>query len=82
MPQSKRKLETYDGTEVSVEPIKRLAEGGSRVEIGAEDGRTWRLDITRSGEMEVVSSWNADGELADVEVPDWMDDIVARLQRA
>jgi hypothetical protein len=82
MPESMRKLEAYDGTEVAVKPIKPLANGGTRVDISAEDGPKWRLNITRAGNITVVTTWNADGELADVEVPDWMDDIVARLQRA
>lgn len=73
-------IQAYDGTDVEVEPIKPLSGGGARVELDAEDGPTWRLDITNSGKFDVVTSWNADGELADVETPDWVGDIVARLQ--
>ncbi|WP_135829990.1 hypothetical protein [Halorussus halobius] len=82
MPQTARKLETVDGTEVTVEPIRRLSDGESRIDIESEDGRKWRLDVTRAGEFEVVASWNVAGELADVERPDWVENIVARLQRA
>jgi len=76
-------IETYEGDEVEVEVIKPLAGGGARVEIDKPDGPRWRLDATRSGELsEVVTSWNSDGELADVEIPDWVDDILLRLARA
>jgi hypothetical protein len=76
-------IEAYDGTEVDVDVIKPLSGGGARVEIDAVDGARWRLDVTSTGELsEVVTSWNSEGELADKEVPDWVDDILLRLARA
>jgi len=76
-------IETYEGDEVEVEVIKPLAGGGARVELDATGGGRWRVDVTRSGELkDVVTSWNSAGELADVEIPDWADDILMRLARA
>jgi len=73
-------IEAYDGTEVAFEHIKPLSGGGARIELDVDGGPRWRLDVTNSGEYEIVTSWNAAGELADVETPDWVDDIVARLR--
>lgn len=78
MPES---LTAYDGTEIEIEHVKSLANGGARFDIEAADGRKWRLDVPRSGDPEVVTSWR-DGTLADLELPDWMDDVLARLQMA
>jgi hypothetical protein len=76
-------IEAYDGTEVDVDVIKPLAGGGARVELDATDGGRWRVDVTSTGELsEVVTSWNSDDELADVELPEWADDILLRLARA
>lgn len=68
----------HDGTEVEVDHVKSLPSGGARFDVVA-DTRKWRIDITRGGNVELVTSWK-DGSLAEVEIPDWMDDIVARLQ--
>ncbi|MBB6645044.1 hypothetical protein [Halobellus ruber] len=75
-------LETWDGTNVEVEHVQDLAGGGARFDIEAEAGPRWRLDVSKTGTYEVVTSWDARGQLADVETPEWMDDIIARLQRA
>ncbi|WP_136717907.1 hypothetical protein [Halorientalis salina] len=71
----------YDGTTVTVEHVKPLANGGARFDIESEDGRKWRVDITRAGETELVTSWR-DGELADLDVPDWLEDILERVRMA
>ncbi|WP_254274183.1 hypothetical protein [Haloarcula marina] len=72
-------MEVYTGTEVHVEHVDRLASGGARFDITAEDGRKWRVDVTRDGGMDVVTTWR-DGTLADVDVPEWFDDVIARLR--
>ena len=71
-------MEVYTGLEVTVEHVDSLANGGARFNVTAEDGRKWQLDLTRGGDMEVVTTWR-DGTLADLDVPDWMDDVAARL---
>ncbi len=71
-------MEVYTGDVVTVEHVDTLASGGARFDITAEDGRKWRLDLTRDGQTEVVTTWR-DGTLADLETPDWLDDVTARL---
>lgn len=74
-------MEVYTGDVIEVEHVKSLASGGARFDITAEDGRKWRIDVTRDGNTEVVTSWR-DGTLADVDVPEWMEDVAARLIRS
>ncbi|MFB6179447.1 MAG: hypothetical protein ABEI77_06970 [Halorientalis sp.] len=71
----------YDGTTVTVEHVKPLANGGARFDIKSEDGRRWQVDLTPDGESELVASWR-DGDLADLAIPDWLDDILERLRMA
>lgn len=74
-------LTVYDGTEIEVEPVEPLPDGGARMDIRAEDGREWRVDIPANGtEVDVVTT-RKDGELADLDDPEWLGDIAARLQR-
>lgn len=75
-------ITTYDGTEVEISILGPRAGGGVRVDVEAVDGPTWRLDVKQMGSYETVTTWNANGELAEVAVPDWIDDVIARLQRA
>ncbi|WP_420182122.1 hypothetical protein ACNO8S_14035 [Haloarcula sp. KBTZ06] len=73
-------MEVYTGEKVSVEHIKTLPGGSARFDITAEDGRKWRVDLTRDGDTEIVTSWR-DGKLADLELPEWAGDVTARLAR-
>jgi hypothetical protein len=69
-----------NGTTVTVTPVKRLADGGARMDIEADDGRRWRVDIPKTGDgTELVNSWE-DGTLADLTKPDWLGEVVARIQ--
>jgi len=71
-------MEVYTGMEVTVEHVNTLANGGARFDITAEDGRKWRLDLTRDGQTEIVTTWR-DDTLADLDVPEWIDDVTSRL---
>lgn len=73
-------MEVHTGIEVRVEHVESLADGGARFDITAEDGRRFRVDLTRDGATEVVTTWR-DGTLADLDVPSWLDDVTARLAR-
>lgn len=73
-------MEVYTGEEVNVEHLKTLSSGGARFDITAEDGRKWRVDVSREGDTEIVTSWR-DGTLADIELPEWAGDVTARLAR-
>lgn len=72
-------LTVADGTKVEIEHVKPLSNGGARFDIEADDGRKWRLDVTKSGNPDIVTSWE-DGTLAELEMPDWMDHVLSRLQ--
>lgn len=74
-------IEVYTGDVVTVEHVKPLSNGGARFDVTAEDGRQWRIDVTRDGETELVTSWR-DGTLADLDLPEWMDDVAVRLARS
>lgn len=74
-------IETYTGEEVDVEHVEPRPNGAARFDIETEDGRKWRVDIKRSGEIDVITTWR-DGVLADLDLPDWIDDLTARLARA
>jgi len=71
-------MEVYTGIEVTVEHVESLPSGGARFNITAEDGRKWQIDLAREGDVEVVTTWR-DGTLADVDVPEWLEDVTARL---
>jgi len=73
-------IEVYTGEEVNVEHIKAPGDAGARFDITAEDGRKWRVDLSRDGDTEIVTSWR-DGKLADLELPEWAGDVTARLAR-
>jgi hypothetical protein len=70
------------GQQVDVDPVKPLPGGGARVDVVDERGRKWRLDVPKTGDgVEIVTTWR-DGELADLELPEWIDDVLVQLQRA
>jgi hypothetical protein len=52
------------------------------VDIEHEDGRRWRLVVTSQGSIDQVETTWRDGELADLDRPDWLEDALARLARA
>jgi hypothetical protein len=77
---SQESLTLPDGTTVTVTPVKQLSNGGARMDIETDDGRRWRVDIPKTGGGTVlVNSWE-DGTLADLPEPDWLGEVVARIQ--
>lgn len=74
-------IEVYTGDVVTVEHVESLPNGGARFDVTADDGREWRIDVTRDGDAELVTS-RRNGQLADLDLPEWMDDVTARLARS
>jgi len=74
-------MELYTGETITVAHVESLPTGGARFDITANDGRKWRIDVDRDGDVDVVTTWR-DGSLADLDVPEWMDDVAARLLRS
>ncbi|EMA34389.1 hypothetical protein [Haloarcula japonica] len=70
----------YTGGEVTVQRVETPSNGGTHFDITSEDGRKGRVDLTRDGDTEIVTSW-CDGKLADLELPEWAGDVTARLAR-
>jgi hypothetical protein len=73
-------VEAYNGNTVEIAPQRPLESGGARIEVTDEDGTRWELDVAKDGSYEVVASWNADGDLADVPVPEYVEDLLTRLE--
>lgn len=77
------RIETYTGETVEVEPLRQLDGGGQRLELDVVDGPRWRVDVTATGGgVTLVTAWNERDELADVGLPEWLDDVLVRLQGA
>jgi hypothetical protein len=74
-------MELYTGETITVDHVESLPTGGARFDITANDGRKWRIDVDRDSDVDVVTTWR-DGSLADLDVPEWMDDVAARLLRS
>ena len=74
-------MELYTGETITVDHVESLSTGGARFDVTADDGRKWRIDVDRDGDVDVVTTWR-DGSLADLDVPEWMDDVAARLLRS
>lgn len=75
-------ITTYTGAEVAIDPVDPLSGGGARVDVDQVDGPRWRVNVTRTGQLDaVVTSWDAEEQLADIDAPEWLDDVLARLRR-
>jgi len=72
-------VEAYNGNTVEIAPQRPLESGGARVEVTDEDGTKWELDLDRDGSYEVVASWDETGTLADVPVPEYVEDLLSRM---
>jgi hypothetical protein len=69
----------WDGMEIE---ITRLGPSGAgvKLDVDAPDDRRWRLDVTRSGNYEVLTTWNSDGDLDDVAEPPWLGDVLEQVR--
>jgi hypothetical protein len=79
MPGQKTRTVTVpDVGRVRIRAVDRVAPTTVRVDVRQE--ARWRLDVEVVGNgVELVASWNEDGELADVPLPEWLDAVLARL---
>jgi hypothetical protein len=69
------------GAEIEVDPRAQLEGGGARFDVEGPEGRKWRIDVTPEGNYTLVTSWNSEGNLADLDEPDWFDDMLVQLRR-
>lgn len=71
-----------DGKEITVVPVEPRPGGGARLDVETDDGRKWRLDVRRTGEVKnVITTWR-DGELEDLDQPTWLDDVLVQVALA
>ena len=74
MPQS---IRDYSGEEVEVRRLGR-SDDGHRLKVTHPDGRRWITQVGLDGAVDVESTYR-DGELADVETPDWLADELSMI---
>lgn len=65
-----------EGRSARVEVIEQRGDS-FRLDVARE--ARWRVDVTPYDGLDVIASWNADGDLADVPVPDWLYRVIERL---
>ena len=71
------------GMEIEAEHIEDRPGGGATLNIKHPDGRTWRVGVSGQGTVtEIVTAWEADGQVVPAEKPEWLDDALRRLAGA
>jgi hypothetical protein len=78
MPTNETRTVRLDGDEIEIEHLDNRPGGGARLDIEHPDGRRWRVQVTGTGKLDEVETTWRDDQLADLDEPDWMDDILAR----
>jgi len=72
---------TLYGNELTIELIE--PRNSKRVvDVTHDDGRKWRLIVNSQGDIDELETTWRDGQLADLDQPDWLQDALARLARA
>jgi len=72
---------TLHGEELAIELVE--PRNSKRVvDVEHDDGRKWRLIVNSQGDIDEVETTWCDGQLADLDQPDWLEDALARLARA
>lgn len=70
-----------DGPRVAIKRERYRRGGGVNLDVETSDGRRWRIAVAKSGRIiQVLESWEG-GEIADVELPEWIDDVLVRLEK-
>jgi hypothetical protein len=72
-------IQTPDGDDVRVSRMGRT-EKGYRLKIDVDEGPCWEVNVHRNGGRSVQMSWDADGNMADIDEPSWLDDIILQAR--
>lgn len=73
------RLQTGD-TDVRIHVLEQVDATTVRIKVVAD--RCWRLDVELPTEdIDVLASYDAAGDLADVPLPDWIDAVIGHLER-
>jgi hypothetical protein len=71
------------GMEIETEHIEDRPGGGATLDIEHPDGRKWRVGVSEQGTVtEIVTAWDADGQVVAAEEPDWLSDALRQLAGA
>ncbi|WP_436933718.1 hypothetical protein [Halovenus marina] len=79
MPQDSIDITLY-GNDLTIEH-KGPDGAGARLDVSHEDGRRWLLTVTGTGSLKEIETTWRDGQLADLDEPDWLDDALHRVAR-
>jgi hypothetical protein len=73
---------TLYGEDLTIENVRPRNGSGAVLDVEHDDGRKWRCEVTGSGKIdEILTTWR-DDTLADLDEPDWLEDVLAELQKA
>jgi len=71
------------GIEIEAEHIEDRPGGGATLDIEHPDGRKWRVGVSEQGNIkEIVTAWDAAGQVVPAEEPEWLDDALRQLAGA
>ena len=66
------------GTEITITYVESRGSGAC-IDI-EQGGRRWRVEVSAQGELEAIETTWRDGQLADLDQPDWLGDALARTR--
>lgn len=65
------------GNEIDIEQIEQR---GSKVVLDITEGaKTWRCVVKSTGTLDHIETTTRNDQLADLDEPDWLDDVLAQL---
>jgi hypothetical protein len=76
---SQETIQAPGGPEVRVDPVGGTDGPSQRVEIVAEDGRQWRVDIGPEGETSIIET-RKHSQLVDLDEPAWLGDVLVHFR--
>jgi len=69
------------GMRIDVELIAQRSGGRRVMDVEHEDGRKWRMVVMPNGEDYYTETMLRDDQLADLDEPDWLSEVLARLKQ-
>lgn len=68
-----------NGIDVTISVVA-THDDGARFDISTPDDRTWCVDVDEDGELDGLVTTKVDGQLADLDTPDWLEQAVGRIR--
>ena len=83
MPANPTRTVHVRGMEIEAEHVEDRPGGGATLNIEHPDGRRWRVAVTSQGTVdEIVTAWDADGQVTAGTEPNWLADALRQLAGA